>query len=369
VPEYYIVHFREEQLELGDDVELRDSLGQSRKMTRRDVTELLVKAPRDKDGRWRGIASRYLAGKPLGPFHYYGVRADDPNDIVPHEHRRDLRGLRVLCAWLNHDDSRAVNSLDMLVEEEGRKFIRHHLIDFGSTLGSATNGPNTPRNGYEYIFDAGTTAKQFFTLGLWVPKWAKKKYPGIPSAGSFESEVFDPVRWVPEYPNPAFSNALPDDLFWGAKLVMAFTDEEIRAIVKVAEFPDPGAEEYVAKTLIERRDKIGRAFFGQVLPLDRFSVRDGELVFEDLGVNYGFVDSRVYTVAWSDFDNQTGEKTPVQSGFRAQTAESTGLHVPLVREGGYVAAEIHGGDPAKSVTVYMRNRAGTLEVVGVDRGW
>ena len=42
-----------------------------------------------------------------------------PNDIVPHEHRRELRGARVFGAWLNHDDSRGINSLDML-ETTGR---------------------------------------------------------------------------------------------------------------------------------------------------------------------------------------------------------------------------------------------------------
>ena len=60
------------------------------------------------------------AGDGIGSFRYYGTRPDDPNDIVPHEHRRDLRGLRVFSAWVNHTDAKAINSMDMLVKENGR---------------------------------------------------------------------------------------------------------------------------------------------------------------------------------------------------------------------------------------------------------
>jgi hypothetical protein len=115
-PQNYIVNFTVDQLRLGDDVELRDALGQERKMSRRDVVELLMRVPRDGDGRYRGVASLFLRGRPIGPFRYHGTRADDPNDVVPHEHRRDLRGLGVFCAWVNHDDSRSINTLDLLAE-------------------------------------------------------------------------------------------------------------------------------------------------------------------------------------------------------------------------------------------------------------
>ncbi|MCW5979181.1 MAG: hypothetical protein KIT09_13985 [Bryobacteraceae bacterium] len=361
VPENYPVYFNEEQLQLGDDVRMRNAFGQPRKMTTRDLIELLVNVPRDKDRRYRGLASRLLPGAPLGPFRYWGARSDDPNDIVPHEHRRDLRGLSVFCAWLDHDDSRSINTLDMLVEEGGVKFVRHHLVDFGSTLGSASNGPNSPRSGGEYLFSAREAFKQFITFGLWVPHWARARYPDIPALGRFESKVFDPVTWVPEYPNPAFTNRLPDDSFWAAKQVMAFTDEQVRAIVRTAEYSDPAAEKYIADALIERRDKIGRAFFRQVLPLDQFAIQNGELKFVDLEIKHGFAASREYKAEWSTFDNASDRKTPI--------AGATTFRVPPVAEGGYLAVDIHSANAAHGVTVYLRNRHGAMQVVGIDRSW
>ncbi len=79
---------------------------------------MLAKAPRTAGGQYRALASLLISGKPVGPFKYDGTRGDDPNDLVPHEHRRDLRGLRTLCAWLGHDDSKALNTLDVLVQED-----------------------------------------------------------------------------------------------------------------------------------------------------------------------------------------------------------------------------------------------------------
>ena len=99
---------------------------------------LPARSARQPNGRFRVLASRFAAGKPLGNFRYYGTRPDDPNDIVPHEHRRELRGARVFGAWLNHDDSRGVNSLDFLTTEGARNYVKHYMFDFGSIMGSGT---------------------------------------------------------------------------------------------------------------------------------------------------------------------------------------------------------------------------------------
>ena len=86
------------------------------------------------------MASR-ASGQAGRPRALRRTRPDDPNDLVPHEDRRELRAYGVFAAWLNHVDAKAINSLDMLVTENGRSFVRHYLVDFGSALGSGGVGP------------------------------------------------------------------------------------------------------------------------------------------------------------------------------------------------------------------------------------
>ncbi len=364
VPETYLISFTRSQLVIAPDAKVTDARGKRRPMNPRDVTDLLLQVPRRRDGRYRAVASLFLSGS-VGEFRYHGTRRDDPNDLVLHENRRDLRGLRVFCAWLGHDDSRAINTLDTLVQENGIQFIRHYLIDFGATLGSDSNWPNSPRSGNVYWFDWKTSAAQFFSLGLDVPRWARAKYPKLPAAGRFESTVFDPERWVPFYPNPAFDNCLPDDAFWAAKQVMAFTDEQIQGIVKTGEYSDPAAEKWVADCLIARRDKIGKAYLAKVLPLDRFAIQQDRLAFEDLAVSHQLASPRDYAVQWSRFDNDSGQKTPLPG----ETALTLPRQLQEASANEYFAADICSGEKRKSVTVYVRKNAGLAEVVGVDRTW
>jgi hypothetical protein len=360
VPENHIVYFDPEQLEIGENVRVTGEGGEARPMTRRDLTELFLKVPKTADGRYRATASLALPGSPIGPPRYYGTRADDPNDIVLHEHRRDQRGLHVIDAWVAHDDSRAINNLDIVVEENGRRFVRHYQLDFGSTLGSGTQKPNSPRSG-AYFFSWKESARQLFTLGLVPQYWALAKYPDFPSIGRFEWKTFDPERWVPEYPNPAFLNRLPDDEFWGAKLVTAFTDDEIRAIVETGELSDKRAEAWLIECLIERRNKIGRVYFAKVLPLDKFEVRDGALRWDDVGGRLGYTAPANVAIEWSDFNNDTGARTPIGGPATAQ--------IPARNSGYTVANLIDRTQPRHRIEVFLRHSAGGAQVVGVERFW
>ena len=93
-----------------------------------------------------------------------------------HDYRRELRGLRVFAGWLNHFDTKQHNSLDMFVEEDGRGFVKHYLIDFASTIGTGARGP-TPLYGWEYGFDFPQTMARLFTVGLKEDDWRRLERP------------------------------------------------------------------------------------------------------------------------------------------------------------------------------------------------
>ena len=68
VPENYLVTFDEDRLVIGDGTTLVDVGGRKRPLSRSDVTEMMLKIPRDAQGRVRGVASYFLKGKFLGNF-------------------------------------------------------------------------------------------------------------------------------------------------------------------------------------------------------------------------------------------------------------------------------------------------------------
>ena len=97
MPENYLATVRRESLAIAAGALVEDETGRKREMRPADVDAVLAQAARNPDGAYRIVASKALPGKSLGPFRYYGTRPDDPNDILPHEHRRELRGTLGLC--------------------------------------------------------------------------------------------------------------------------------------------------------------------------------------------------------------------------------------------------------------------------------
>ncbi len=100
--------------------------GKRTPFTRDDMNVVLENVARNPDGTYRVVAGRLLPGKILGGYQYVGTRPDDPNDVVPHQHRRELRALRVFGAWTNLTDIKAANSIDTLVTENGKSIVKHY---------------------------------------------------------------------------------------------------------------------------------------------------------------------------------------------------------------------------------------------------
>ena len=351
------------------------TIGERRHLTRRDLDRVLRRAARLSNGKYRVLASRFADGRPLGNFRYYGTRPDDPNDIVPHEHRRELRAARVFGAWLNHDDSRGVNSLDMLVEQGAHHRVKHYMFDFGSIMGSGTVYAQRHRPGNEYILEWKPGWLTLATLGAYTRPWMRISYPEVPpSVGRFESAAFDPAEWKPEYPNAAFANMRPDDAFWAARIVSRFDQAAVRGIVEKARYSDPRATDYITETLMRRRDKVLAHWLAAVNPLVEFALSDkGELTFANAAQQAGVAPhADSYRIQWARFDNATGQAADLGpevsvTGLSAQAPAALAAAPPdfvQVRIAAVLAAQPAW---AKPVTVQFRRGERGWQLVGVDR--
>src|SRR4030095_16910314 len=174
--ENYIAQLRPESLVIGNGAVTEPPSGKVRKLDRDDLKKVFEHAGRQPDGAYRMLASRAIPGRSLRGFRYFGTRPDDPNDVVPHEHRRELRALKVFGAWTNLVDMKAGNTLDQLISENGQARVRHYLLDVGSTFGMGANGPREWTEGYEHLFEGDKLLKRLITFGAYLHTW-----PPVPS--------------------------------------------------------------------------------------------------------------------------------------------------------------------------------------------
>lgn len=221
------------------------------------------------DGRYRASASAILDGQALGPWRYSGRRKDDPNDVVPHEDRRELRGSYVLASWILHYDTRDQNTLGVWVESDEGGFMMHHLIDFGDSLGSTWSKDGISRRiGHASYFDVPQILGDFFTLGARRRPWHTNRIGRAgPALGYFDVEHFEADAWKPGYPNPAFDRATERDHAWMARIVANITPAHVRAALAVARIVDPVVREELETILLGRRERILRRWFSRLSPL------------------------------------------------------------------------------------------------------
>jgi hypothetical protein len=369
--ESFLTTFDPNKMEIHPDATFRRPNGKRTPITRSDIAELLDHAARRPDGTYRVVAGRLIPGKIIGNFRYEGTRPDDPNDLVAHEHRRELRGLFVFGAWTNMTDFKAKNTIDTVLTEHGHAVVKHYLQDVGSTFGMA-NDQYQWDNGWEHFYEGGIVAKRLASFGFALSPWATARFAEGPAIGKFEGDRFDPRTWKTHTPNAASIEMRDDDAFWAARRIAAFSDEMIRAIVHTGEFSDPAAEKAIGDIMIKRRDKILRTYLSAVNPIVTPRLENNRLSFENAAVAADVAKApEVYRASWFQFDNATGESRPLSETTSATTTIDAPLNLPTAADS-FILVEISANSQEheawrRPVRTYFRLDADGWKLVGLER--
>jgi|GEM_PF-140889 len=280
-----IVYFDPSVLKLDPGLTATDNSGISRPFDQKALSKVLEQAAR-RGPLVRMQASAWLPGHLIGPFRYEGTRDDDPNDVIPHENRRELRGARVLAAWLNHFDAREQNSMDSWiavnpgVADSSPGYVRHYYLDTSDCFGSEWDWDGISRRlGNSYLLDFGDIVTDFVTLGARTGPWeTARKTPGYGLFGYFHSSNFEPDGWKNEYPNPAFSRATEHDNAWMARILSRFDRADIDALVTLGEFSKPQYTRFLSEVLEQRLRRILERYLTRLSPLTDVRVQAGNRI-------------------------------------------------------------------------------------------
>ncbi|MSR77077.1 MAG: hypothetical protein EXS63_02465 [Candidatus Omnitrophica bacterium] len=361
VPQYTIATFTLKQVSIAPSATVYDDTGFQKKLTQERFEQYITFVPQDEEGRYRASARKTPAGEDKGVFRFQGRRSADPQDKINHDCLRALRALRVFGSWLGEDDLREGNTQDLLVSDNGKPVLKHYLMDFQDALGSSSNGAKPPMATHEYFVDYGDTGKAIFSFGFWKKPWQKRwKDTGenlmsvSPAVGYFDNRYFDPAKYKTQLPHYAFKDLTRADALWATKIIMSFSDENIRAIVKTGKLSKPEDSETVAKVLIERRDLIGKYGFETSSPLEDFSLQNQLLSFKDLAIDHKFwtTEQTTYHV---DLVNAQGKNL-----------SSADVHSPTIDLGSSaevfdaVIHTVRSGSKAQSAHVRVQIRSGRI---------
>ena len=295
-------------------------------------------------------ASAWLPGSNIGAFRFEGTRGDDPNDVVPHQDRRELRGLRLLAAWLDRHDERAGNTVDMWRSENPSApdaspgHVVHNQLDASEILGSTWDwDPISICLGTSYVFDWGDLASDFVTLGTRRRAWdTVRRTPGEEFFAYYNVEDFDPAGWKNEYPVSAFSRMTERDGAWMARILARFTPEVVEGLTLSGQLSDPKKTLYLHSVLEGRLEKILERYLTRLSPITDVHVEGSSRL---CGVDL---------VEWR------GMRAPEQFQYRARFVDGPGLPVER-RPGGqvcvslpHVAADGGSADDARERYVRVR---------------
>jgi hypothetical protein len=365
-----VVVLRKAQLKLTPGLQVVDNDGVGHPFDEAALDKVLETTTQVPGDLVRMQASKWLPGLTIGPFRYTGTRPDDPNDVVDHADRRELRGNRVLSAWLDHWDAREQNSMDVWMASEPSDkrsspgYVVHYIIDTSDTFGGEiTMDEMSRRLGYSYELDFGDIVRSLFTLGAEERPWDHaKRMPGREKFAFYRTQDFDPTIWKPAYPNPAFLRTTERDAAWMARQIARFSLDDIRGFVALGRWSDPGDGEYLTNVIAERQRRILLRYLNKLSPLGEVRAAAANRI---CATDF----ARLRAI----FPPQAFRYTIVERGggktleLRAELARDGAL---CFRPSPVVGGDLADGDPARMVTFELENgtRAGPLIIHAYDLG-
>lgn len=365
-----VVVLRKAQLKLTPDLKVVDNDGVSHPFDEAALDKVLASTTQVPGGLVRMQASKWLPGLALGPFRYIDTRADDPNDVIDHADRRELRGNRVLSAWLDHWDAREQNSMDVWMAGDAKHkgsspgLVVHYLLDMSDTLGGEISVDEMSRRlGYSYELDFADIFRSLVTFGADERPWDRaKRVPGREKFAYYRAQDFDPARWKPAYPNPAFLRTTERDAAWMARLIARFSIEDIRGFVALGRWRDPTDADYLTDILVERQRRVLVRYLSKLSPLGEVrAVGAEQICATDFARLRGIAPAQAfhYTIV-----ERGGGKTA------EPRAEVSGDGTLCFKTRPMVTGNLADGDPARIVTFEVRNgtRAGPLVIYTYDLG-
>ena len=269
-----VVYFRPSLLTLKPGLKSKGNFGGEQPFDQKALDHLVALAPKIGD-KVRFQASAWLPGQLLGPFRYVRVRADDPNDAIAHDDRRELRGGRILAAWLDHFDAREQNTLDAWIADRkdppdgSPGHVVHYYLDTSDCLGSAWDWEQISRRlGHSYVVDWSDIGRDFVTLGIPLRPWdTAHKTPGREKFNYFDVERFAPDVWKNEYANPAFDRMTERDAAWMARILSSFSPELVRSLAEMGRFEHAQDTDFLATVLEGRLEKILGRYLTHLSPI------------------------------------------------------------------------------------------------------
>jgi hypothetical protein len=365
-----IVVLRKAQLKLSPGLKVVDNEGVSQPFDDAALDQVLASTTQVPGDLVRMQASKWLPGLALGPFRYIGTRPDDPNDVIDHANRRELRGSRVLSAWLDHWDAREQNSMDVWMASDPKDkrsspgHVVHYFLDTSDTLGGEIwLGEMARRLGYSYTLDFSDIFRSLITLGAEERPWDHaRRAPGREKFGYLRTEDFEPDSWKPLYPNPAYLRMTERDAAWMARIIARFSSDDIRRMVALGQWSDPGDAEYLTSILVERQRRILVRYLGKLSPIGEVRPAGADQI---CAIDFARLRSVFPATAFHYTVTERGAGQRI-----ALSAEVAAGGALCFRTRPVVTGSFAEGDPARIVTFEVRNGtgAGPLVIQGYDLG-